>query len=349
LELTVHGFGGDQNQPYTVGVYRVTQPWEEGNGAEAYREIVPGTTDTDHASGIAWEPGAGSQNHPQPTFDPKPIAEVKIDPKTIKTGSVVTWDIMPLVQQWLQDPRSNYGVMLRDVTTGGAFRQLSFGTHEADSVHFPDGVKGPRLVIQSKQPMSAATITYSDINAALRNIPDQYSYNTRYNKAVVKWFQLVGGDPANNSVTVKCRFRYQRFESLGPFGMKKVADKACNLSLNVKVGIDAERLVVLTSNCQKSDEEGWGIDLAIKALPIATGAVCYIVGGSDAAEVGIQKATTICNEILKVYPDDRVGDVVGTATAAIARALGSLAPIVRVKSARVSQAGDIAIEAVQPG
>lgn len=347
LELTVHSVGGALDQPYTVGVYRVIQPWEEGNGAEGYRDKVAGTTDTDHASGIAWEPAPGSQNKPHPPFDAKPIAEMKIDPKAVKAGTAVTWDITPLVSQWLQDPRTNCGLMLRDVTTGGAFRQLSFGSHEADSGQFPDGVQGPRLAIEAVVLPPPHMLTYNDMNAALKSIPDQYSYNTRFNKAVVKWFELVGVDPANGTLKVKCRFRYQKFEKL-LWKTVKVADKACNFDLSIKVGVEAGKLVVSTYNAQKYGEEGWGIDLAIKAIPVAVGAgIGFYVGGPAAASAGAKIGTSIAKEVLHVYPDERVGDVNATATAAIAQALAALVPVGTMKSAHF-EGGDLILEVVQP-
>lgn len=149
LELTVHSFGGSTASPYRIGVYAVTQPWQEGNGAEGYAELVTGATDPDSAAGVAWE-ASDKNNQAQPSSEPQPVAEITIDPQTTKPGNLVSWDITALVARWLKDPRSNYGLMLRDLTTAGEFRELRFGTREADMFMFPDGVRGPRLVIQPR-------------------------------------------------------------------------------------------------------------------------------------------------------------------------------------------------------
>jgi hypothetical protein len=147
LELTIHSFGGSIDSPYRVGVYQITQPWKEGNGAEGHLDLIPDATNPDAASGVAWE-ATDVNNQAQPAFNATPISEITIDPKMAKPGSVINWDITSLVAEWVAKPVTNHGLMLRDVTTGGAFRELRFGTHEADMITFPDGVRGPRLVVR---------------------------------------------------------------------------------------------------------------------------------------------------------------------------------------------------------
>lgn len=148
LQLTIHSFGGSRSTPFKVEVHRVTQTWTEGNGAEGYPELVPNTTNPDAASGVAWR-GADANNQTQPTFDPTPVAAALIDPAVNEPGDVIKFDITPIVQQWVREPSSNYGVILIDPTTNGDFRELRFGTHEADIYRFPDEVPGPRLRIQN--------------------------------------------------------------------------------------------------------------------------------------------------------------------------------------------------------
>lgn len=148
LRLTIHSFGGSTRAPFTVEVHRMTQPWLEGNGAEGYLDVVPNTANPDEASGVAWK-GIDSNNQTQPSFDLTSVATVLIDPKTTKPGDIIQWDITPIVQQWIREPRSNYGIMLIDPTTTGDFRELRFGTREADIYRFPDEVSGPRLLIQN--------------------------------------------------------------------------------------------------------------------------------------------------------------------------------------------------------
>lgn len=148
LQLTVHSFGGSVGVPFTVEVHRVTQHWLEGNGAEGYLNVVPNTSNPDAANGVAWK-GVDSNNQAQPAFDPTPMATALIDPKTIKQGDVVKWDITAIVQQWIRDPSCNFGIILIDPTTDGNFRELRFGTREADMYRFPDEVSGPRLLVQN--------------------------------------------------------------------------------------------------------------------------------------------------------------------------------------------------------
>lgn len=148
LQLTVHSFGGSTGAPFKVEVHRVTQPWFEGNGAEGYLEVVPNTFNPDAANGVAWN-GSDFNNQTQPTFDPTPVATILIDPTVTKTGDIIKWDITPIVQDWIRDPSCNCGIVLIDPTTNGDFRELRFGTHEADLYRFPDEVPGPRLLIQN--------------------------------------------------------------------------------------------------------------------------------------------------------------------------------------------------------
>lgn len=147
LELSILGVNSRTDSPFTVGVYRINQPWQEGNGAESYAEYIPDTVSPDAASGIAWEK-LDPENYDQPDFDPECFSVARVYPNSAKHGDVVAWDITSLVQQWVNDPSSNFGLMLRDTTTDGNFRELAFGTRECDLYTYPDKVRGPRLVVQ---------------------------------------------------------------------------------------------------------------------------------------------------------------------------------------------------------
>jgi hypothetical protein len=147
LRLTLQGLSTSDNSPFTIGVYKVTQPWQEGNGAESNPGIVPGSTDPNTASGVAWS-AVDENNQAQPAFSSAAIANQVSDPTTTPRGTTIEWDITALVRDWLLNPASNYGLMLRDVTTSGTFRFLAFGSREADLYRFPNNVSGPRLDLQ---------------------------------------------------------------------------------------------------------------------------------------------------------------------------------------------------------
>lgn len=146
LQLTIAG-NAYLSETFTVGVYEVLGPWTEGNGA-AWGS-APGAVDVDAASGLAWV-GAGdggdANNQSQPLFAPTPSAVVTIHNQA--RGTVIEWDITALANSWLGkalNTPGNYGVVLRDTTSSGAFRELYFASLE--SMLLPPGSwqQGPQI------------------------------------------------------------------------------------------------------------------------------------------------------------------------------------------------------------
>lgn len=78
-------------QDFTIDVYKINDPWQE--------EIV------------TWNTIPGNQNIPESTC-----------PVTLDAVTWLSWNITDLVQEWLDEPSSNYGVLLRDrdETSGNA-------------------------------------------------------------------------------------------------------------------------------------------------------------------------------------------------------------------------------------
>lgn len=150
LEMTVHSVGGSAAAPFSIGVYQVLQPWVEGNGAESNREPLKGAaTDPDSAIGVAWE-AIDQNNEAQPEFAAQALAVVNVDPRSVTPGTVIRWDVTAMVRQWADDPGSNHGFVLRDTGGGATFRQLAFGSREAELFTFADAVTGPRLVLEHR-------------------------------------------------------------------------------------------------------------------------------------------------------------------------------------------------------
>lgn len=146
LELVVHGYGGTPRGPFDVTVHRVTSAWNEGNGSEVGPGFVPHAVGTDPASGVAWE-AIDEENESQPDFDDKPVASAGIDPMSDVAGTVVTWDVTSLVRDWVSRKHPNYGLMLRDATGDGRFRELRLATRECENHPFPTRMRGPRLQV----------------------------------------------------------------------------------------------------------------------------------------------------------------------------------------------------------
>jgi hypothetical protein len=140
LELTVTGVHNIPNvspQTYQMDVHRIIDsdiltPWVEGNGC---------TVSVDAAYGVAWV-GVDANNQTQPNFDSAVEASVTIDESTSMVGDVFQWDITSLVNDWISDPSTNYGIMLRDLTTPDSiFKHVFIATRENQDYN------GPRLII----------------------------------------------------------------------------------------------------------------------------------------------------------------------------------------------------------
>ena len=129
-------------------------PWVEGNGYEGpLDKALPGAAGTDDAYGVAWA-GAGDNPDPaaannttQPPFDPVPVAQAIVNQGTDGSGTVIRWDITPLVNAWIAGTTPNEGILLRDTTTDGLFRGVRFGSREGIPNNLPGAVDGPVVEI----------------------------------------------------------------------------------------------------------------------------------------------------------------------------------------------------------
>ncbi len=160
LELTVANYQEGSAQSYRIDVHRVVDsgaltPWTEGDGSE----VTPrpsGTTDVDAALGVAWV-GAGdggdANNQTQPGFAPEASASVEFAQVDQPAGSVVRWDVTALVSDWMTGAVPNHGLLLRDVTSDGSFRELWFGARDGQLRGFTDPrvQAGPRLVLHIRR------------------------------------------------------------------------------------------------------------------------------------------------------------------------------------------------------
>lgn len=156
LQLTVQGYDPQTPEavPFQVEVHQILAPWTEGNGLEEQTNpsLVPGSIWVDEASGVAWENLDGN-NENQPNFDASSVATAIFTPTEKPRASVVELDITSLVKSWINNPSSNYGIMLLDPTKDpqNSFRVVALGTREGDLYPnaFSSEVKNqtPRLVI----------------------------------------------------------------------------------------------------------------------------------------------------------------------------------------------------------
>jgi len=146
LELTVANFNmGTGASVFRVDVQRVLDappltPWVEGNGTTQV-PVPGGCTNVDLAGGVAWE-ATEPENQTQPPFDSAVVASAQVTQGTQAQGDVVRFDVTPLVRGWLSGAFVNHGLVLRDVTTDGTFRELYFASRERG---LP--LAGPRLVL----------------------------------------------------------------------------------------------------------------------------------------------------------------------------------------------------------
>ena len=164
LDLTINsnGYGGGSPTTiYTVDVHRIIPaapltPWVEGNGYEGPNSSTigapPGAVSADEAFGVAWA-GAGDNPDPdaqnnttQPPFFPLPAARALILQGRDGPGTVIRWDLTDLVNAWIAGT-PNEGILLRDPTTDGGFREVNFATREGPLFGFPEDLPGPRLVV----------------------------------------------------------------------------------------------------------------------------------------------------------------------------------------------------------
>jgi hypothetical protein len=165
LELTVHTYISQMPGPeFTVDVHRVVPsapltPWVEGNGDETGDEppFIPGAVNVDAAFGVAWA-GAGDNESPdaannttQPPFDPDRAGRASVSAGSQPRGTTIRWDVTDLVNDWIAGT-PNEGLLLRDPTSDGTFRQVFFATRELEALGDdapPElrGLSGPRLVV----------------------------------------------------------------------------------------------------------------------------------------------------------------------------------------------------------
>jgi hypothetical protein len=146
LELTIANFNmGTGSSVFTVDVQRVLDappltPWIEGNGTTQV-PVPAGCTNVDLAGGMSWE-ATEPENQTQPPFDSTVVASAKVTQGAQAQGDVVRFDVTTLVRGWLSGAFVNHGLVLRDVTTDGSFREVYFASRERG---LP--LAGPRLVL----------------------------------------------------------------------------------------------------------------------------------------------------------------------------------------------------------
>ncbi len=134
LELTISAFGSTGGTPilFQLEINEVLEPWIEGNGCEAAFSGTLGcpidAVSADEAFGVAWD-GIDSNNQNQPSFNPTPIATVDIEVTNTTIGDIVNLDITSLYNSWASG-NINEGLLIRDTTSDGNFRELAFGAKE---------------------------------------------------------------------------------------------------------------------------------------------------------------------------------------------------------------------------
>lgn len=151
LVLSIYEFGsGTPTSVYTIGAHRIVPsglrtPWDEGNGFEGWPTgAPPGSVDVDTAFGVAWA-GAGDNPDPsadnnktQPDYDPVAEATTLVSRATTSSGDLVEWDLTSLVNRWRTGAVPNLGLLLRDPTSDGDFRELRFDAKDGASLSVPD-------------------------------------------------------------------------------------------------------------------------------------------------------------------------------------------------------------------
>lgn len=146
LQFTVVSFNqGTGSSVFTLNAHRVVDsgtrtPWVEGNGT-TQGTPPPGCVNVDQANGMAWE-GIDPENQSQPDFDPTFAATTTATQGTTQAGDVLRWDVTALVRSWLAGGAPNFGLVVRDPTSDGSFRELYFASRERGAPF-----AGPRLVL----------------------------------------------------------------------------------------------------------------------------------------------------------------------------------------------------------
>jgi hypothetical protein len=154
LEVSVWGFAnGTGTSVFNASVHRVIDsasrtPWIEGNGT--FSGIPPGSscTDGDSAWGVSWA-AVDANNQAQPDFDAAVEATALIRQGVNQQGDVIQWDVTSLVRSWLEGTTPNFGLLLRDVTSDGTFREVFLVSKELQTLYpsvLPQ-LPGPRLVL----------------------------------------------------------------------------------------------------------------------------------------------------------------------------------------------------------
>lgn len=154
LELTIVGFWEGVDQSYQLEVYPVVPsgertPWVEGNGSEI-QPLPPGVAWVDPAYGVAWigaADGGDLNNQTRPDIAEIPVARAEVIQGVHGPGSVISWDVTDLVNDWITGEIPNLGIMLRDGNTPIGFRQLMFGARDGVLRGYTDPrvQEGPRL------------------------------------------------------------------------------------------------------------------------------------------------------------------------------------------------------------
>jgi len=146
LQVTIADFNqGTGSSVFAANVHRVVDsgartPWVEGNGTTASPPAA-GCVNVDDASGMAWE-GVDTNNQSQPSFDATIVASTTAIQGVQHRGDVLRWDITPLVRGWVDGTYTNFGLMLRDPSSDGTFRELYLASRERGAP-----LTGPRIVL----------------------------------------------------------------------------------------------------------------------------------------------------------------------------------------------------------
>jgi hypothetical protein len=116
------GFGGSNGRP--MEVYRVTVPWTE-NGATWLGSDI----------GTPWGKPGGDYVGQSGLADIAPYASSRATPAQ---GQLVLWDIVDLVDEWIEGTAPNHGLLLKSYATNG----LTFAQREG-----PNPAFRPKLTI----------------------------------------------------------------------------------------------------------------------------------------------------------------------------------------------------------
>lgn len=142
LEMRIYAIGfGHPQSVFRLQVHRIVPsgnrtPWVEGNGFEfaSWDTLIrpAGSAFVNDAYGVAWA-GAGdnpapdaANNTTQPDFDAAIEATSLVDAATMGEGDIVRCNVADLVERWIAGAVPNLGIVLRDPTTDGDFREVYF-------------------------------------------------------------------------------------------------------------------------------------------------------------------------------------------------------------------------------